>query len=92
VEDWGSILGRGQKFFLFATVSRLALGPIEPPIQWVPWALSPGVKSPERETDHLSPSSSEVKNACSCTFISSYVFMGWYLIKYRIFLHAMGLS
>jgi hypothetical protein len=29
-----------------------------------------GVKRPEREADHLSPSSAEVKNGCSYTFIS----------------------
>jgi len=31
------------------------------PIQWVPGALSLGVKRPDREADHLSPSSAEVK-------------------------------
>jgi hypothetical protein len=33
----------------FATVSRPALEPTRPPIQWVPWTLSLGVKQPERE-------------------------------------------
>jgi hypothetical protein len=33
-----------------------------PPIQWVPEALSPGVKWPGRETDNSPPSSAEVKN------------------------------
>jgi hypothetical protein len=28
--------------FLFTTTSRLALGPTQPPIQWVPGALSEG--------------------------------------------------
>jgi len=28
--------------FLFATKSRLAQGPTQPPIQWVPWILSLG--------------------------------------------------
>jgi hypothetical protein len=31
------------------------------PIQWVPGALSLGVKRPGREADHLPPSSAEVK-------------------------------
>jgi len=36
---------QGQGFFLFATT---ALGPKEPPIQWVPGATSLQVKRPER--------------------------------------------
>jgi hypothetical protein len=35
---------------------------LQPPIQWVPGALSPGIKRPERETDHSPPSCAEVKN------------------------------
>jgi hypothetical protein len=35
------------------------------------------VKRLGHETDHLSSSSAEVKNACSCTFTSPYVFMAW---------------
>jgi hypothetical protein len=34
--------------FLFTTASRTALGPTQPPIQWVPGALSLGVKRPGR--------------------------------------------
>jgi hypothetical protein len=34
------------------------LGPTQPPIQWVPGALSPGVKWQGPEADHL-PQSSE---------------------------------
>jgi hypothetical protein len=43
---------RGLEIFLFITVSRTALGPTQPPIQWEPWALSLGVKRPGREADH----------------------------------------
>jgi hypothetical protein len=32
--------------------SRLAVGPTQPPIQWIPGALSLGVKRPGREADH----------------------------------------
>jgi hypothetical protein len=39
------------------------MGPTQPPIQWVPGALSPRVKRPGRETDHSAPSSAEVKNS-----------------------------
>jgi hypothetical protein len=31
-------------FFSQASVSRLALGPTQPPVQWVPRVLSPGLK------------------------------------------------
>jgi hypothetical protein len=52
---------RGLGIFLFTTASRMALGPTQPPIQWVPGALSLGLKRPGREADHLPPSSAEVK-------------------------------
>jgi hypothetical protein len=38
---------RGLGIFLFTTASRTSLGPTQLPIQWVPWALSPGVKRPD---------------------------------------------
>jgi hypothetical protein len=53
----------GLEIFLFTTVSRMALGCAQPPIQWVLGAPSLGVKRPGREADHSSPSSAEVKNA-----------------------------
>jgi hypothetical protein len=46
--------------FLFTIASRTALGPIQPPIQWVPGALSLGVKRPGREADHSPQSSAKV--------------------------------
>jgi hypothetical protein len=52
---------------LFTTVSRTALGPTQPPIHWVPGALSLGVKRPGRDADHSPPSSAEVKNTWSYT-------------------------
>jgi hypothetical protein len=56
----------GLGTFLFTTVSRTALGPTQPPIQWVPGALSVGIKRPGREADH-SPPSIAVKNPWSYT-------------------------
>jgi hypothetical protein len=48
-----------EKFF---SLSMPALGPTQAPIQWVPAALSPGVKRRGREAGHSPPSSVEVKN------------------------------
>jgi hypothetical protein len=40
---------------IFSTSSRPALGSTQPPIQWVPGALTAGVKLPGREADHSPP-------------------------------------
>jgi hypothetical protein len=42
----------GTRFF-----SIQVLGPTQPPIQWVPEALSPGFKRLEHEADHSIPTS-----------------------------------
>jgi hypothetical protein len=52
-----------KEIFLFSVISRLALGPTQPSIQWVPGALFPGVKWQGHEADHVPPSSAEVKNS-----------------------------
>jgi hypothetical protein len=53
----------GAEDFSLASVSRPALGPTQPSVQWVPGVLSPGVKArPGRDADHSSPSSAEVEN------------------------------
>jgi hypothetical protein len=41
--------------------SRPVLGPIQHPIQWVLETLSSGAKLAGHETDHLPPTSAEVK-------------------------------
>jgi hypothetical protein len=58
---------RGFEIFLFTTAFKTVLGPTQPPIKWVPGALSLGVKRPGREADHSPPSSAEVKNAWNYT-------------------------
>jgi hypothetical protein len=40
------------KNFLYSTSSTPALGPIQPPIKWVPGAPSPEVKRPGSEANH----------------------------------------
>jgi hypothetical protein len=49
---------QGQEIFIYATASKLAVGPI----QWIPGALSLGVKQLGCEAGHLPPSSAEIKN------------------------------
>jgi hypothetical protein len=53
---------QGLGSFFFTTASRPALGPAQPPLRWVPGALSLVVKQPGHETDHSPPSNAEVKN------------------------------
>jgi hypothetical protein len=66
---------RGLGIFLFTTASRTALGPNQPPVQWVPGALSLGLKWPGVKLIthlHLVPKS---KNAWSYTSTPQYAFM-----------------
>jgi hypothetical protein len=58
---------RRLEIFPFTTVSRPVLGPTQLLIQWVPGALSLGVRRPGSEADYSPPSSAKVKNAWSYT-------------------------
>jgi hypothetical protein len=51
---------RALGILLFDTVSRPAVGR-PAPIQWVPGALSVGLKLPGHEVDDIPPSSAEIK-------------------------------
>jgi hypothetical protein len=74
LRGWSSSPSRVKKF-LFSTSSRPALGSTQPPIRWVPRALSPGVKRPGREADHLPPVSAEVKKMWIYASSSPYISM-----------------
>jgi hypothetical protein len=51
----------GLGIFLFTFTSRTALGPTQHPIQWVPGALSLGVKRTGCEADHSPACNAKVK-------------------------------
>jgi hypothetical protein len=57
----------GEGIFFFATESRPALGPTQPPIKSVSGTISPKVKRLGRKIDHSPTSSAEAKNAWSYT-------------------------
>jgi hypothetical protein len=62
LDGQGSIHGRAKRCFLTSQRPDQLWGPTQPPIQWVPGPLSPGIKRPGREADHSPPSSAEIKN------------------------------
>jgi hypothetical protein len=70
---------RGKTFLLSS--SRPVLRPIQPPIQWVPGALPPGVKMTGREAHHSPPTSAEIKNTWIYTSTSPYVLKAQCLIS-----------
>jgi hypothetical protein len=69
--------------FLFTSASKLALGPTQLPLQWVPGILSAGEKRPRRSADPSPRNSAEVKNAWGYTSTIPYIFMSWCLVKHR---------
>jgi hypothetical protein len=74
---------QGQGIFLIVTVSRLDLGPTDPPIKWVTVSLSPRIKRPGREADHSPPSISYVQNVWGCKSTPSIrFFMYGYKVSY----------
>jgi hypothetical protein len=72
---------QGLGIFLFTTASRPVLRPTQPPIQWVPGAISLGVKRPGHEADHSHPSNAEVNNAWSYTSTPQYKLIKWCSVK-----------
>jgi hypothetical protein len=67
---------QGLGILLFTTMSRTAQGPTQPPIQWLPGALSLRVKWPGHEADHSPPSSAKVKE-CVQLYIHSPNTLPW---------------
>jgi hypothetical protein len=70
---WCSVKAQGQIYlftftFTFTSASRPAPWPTQPPIQWVPGALSLGLKRPGREANHSLPSNADVKNSWSYSY------------------------
>jgi hypothetical protein len=64
--DWMTEGGQTEspgwvKNFLFSALSKPALRPTQPPIQWVLGPLSLGVKLPVHEADHTPPTSADIK-------------------------------
>jgi hypothetical protein len=57
---------QGKEVCFYSTASRRALGSTQPPIQWIPWALSPGIKRPEREADHAPQSNAKSRTVELC--------------------------
>jgi hypothetical protein len=56
-----------QEYSLFRVVDT-GSGVSQPPIQWAPGALYPGVKRQGREADHSPPATAEVKKILIHTF------------------------
>jgi hypothetical protein len=72
LDDRGLFSGR-DRILIFATVSRLTLGPTQSPFQWVPGA-HPGGKAAGCEADHLHLVPKLRMHGVSDTFNLPYVF------------------
>jgi hypothetical protein len=73
----GQLQDKEKNASVITTTSRPAVGPTQPPIQWVPGALSVEVQRAGHEADHSPPPfSAEVKNAWSYTFTPPIRFHG----------------
>jgi hypothetical protein len=76
------LAGLRKGLFLFIIASTPAVEPTEPPIQWIPEALSVGVKRTGREADHSPPFSAEDNHAWSYAFTPPHIFTAWYQVKH----------
>jgi hypothetical protein len=88
LDDRCSIPGRGKRIFVLALASRPALGPIQPPVQWVPGVLSPGVNRGRGGTlTTHPPSSSDVKNELEPYLLSPHAPPGRVVGSLYLYLH-----
>jgi hypothetical protein len=86
LDDRGSYPGGGWEFLSSTPRPDRLMEPTQPPIQWVPGALSLGVNRPGREADHSTPFSAEVKKMHGAIrLLPQYVFMARCLVKHRDF-------
>jgi hypothetical protein len=70
-----------MRIFFYPTASRPALGPTQPPIHWVPGALSLRVKRQEvKLTTHLHPGPSS-RMLGAIPPLPQYAFMAWCSVK-----------
>jgi hypothetical protein len=82
-------MNRRDYFYFFLTSGNFSLhhrvqtGSVAQPasIQWVPGAISMGIKRSMREADHSPQFSAEVKNAWSYTSTPQYAFTAWCSVK-----------
>jgi hypothetical protein len=81
-EESGFELCHHKLVSFLSTVSNPALGLTQPPVQWLPRAVSPELKRSVRET-HNSSQSNAIKNMWIYTTAPQYVFMVWCIVKYR---------
>jgi len=82
-DNWCSVPSRDWDFFLFATVSRLALEP-------TPSLLSSGCQNSFPEVEQLGYEADHSLHGAMPSF-PQYSFIMWYLIKRWIHLHGMVL-
>jgi hypothetical protein len=67
----------GARNFSIHYASRTALGPTQPPIQWVPGALPVGVKWPECEADTQLNLVPRLRMRGGIFLLPQYAFMAW---------------
>ncbi|KDR16231.1 hypothetical protein L798_09648 [Zootermopsis nevadensis] len=60
--DKQDLFSDGQRILPLASASRWALGPTQPPVQWVLGSFPGGKVWPRHDTDHSPPFSAEVRN------------------------------